>query len=115
MKRQTFSARRRYILFYSSEFNVTDENDLYKLLNINAGATQQEIRDAYKRRAREFHPDKNTADTTRIFQTIKLAYETLYDEKRRMEYDADANLDRDEDDEEDGDEIFSTAKTDQMR
>jgi curved DNA-binding protein CbpA len=100
--------------FHFSGFNVTDEKDFYKLLNINANATQQEIREAYKRRAREFHPDKNTADTTRIFQAMKLAYETLYDEERRMEYNADTDFDRDDDDE-NADEIFSTAKDDQMR
>lgn len=75
-------------------------------MNVNSNATQQEIRDAYKRRAREFHPDKNTVDTTGIFQAMKLAYETLHDENRRMEYDADTNFDKDEDD----DEIFSTTE-----
>jgi curved DNA-binding protein CbpA len=45
---------------------------------------------------------------------MKLAYETLYDEKRRMEYDADTDFDKDDDDE-DADEIFSTAKNEQMR
>lgn len=101
-------------IFYYSAFNVTNEKDYYKLLNINPNATQQEIREAYKRRAREFHPDKNTADTTRIFQAMKLAYETLYDEKRRMEYDVDTDFDKDDDDE-DADEIFSTTRNDQMR
>lgn len=45
---------------------------------------------------------------------MKLAYETLYDEKRRMKYDADTDFDKDDDDE-DADEIFSTAKNEQMR
>jgi len=62
---------------------MINENDFYKLLNITPNATQEEIREAYKRRALEFHPDKNANDTTRIFQAIKQSYETLYDEKRR--------------------------------
>ena len=80
-------------------------------MNLNASATQHEIRDAYKRRAREYHPDKNTTDTTRIFQAMKLAYETLSDEKRRMAYDADTDFDKDNDD----DEIFTTNSHDQPR
>ncbi len=98
----------------SSAFNIADEKDYYKILNINPNATQQEIREAYKRRAREFHPDKNTTDTTRIFQAMKLAYDVLYDEKQRMEYDADTDYDKDTD-EDDGDEIFSTTQNSTMR
>jgi curved DNA-binding protein CbpA len=95
---------------------MVNENDFYKLLNITPNATQEEIREAYKRRALEFHPDKNTNDTTHIFQAIKQAYETLCDEKRRFEYDADFDSkDNNDDDDDDDDEIFSTAKNNQMR
>lgn len=104
---------------------MTNENDFYKLLNVTPNATQEEIREAYKRRALEFHPDKNTQDTTQIFQAIKKAYETLYDEKRRMEYDADADTDVNKNDnvddnttaadDGDDDEIFSTADNEQMK
>ena len=99
---------------------MTNENDFYKLLNVTPNATQEEIREAYKRRALEFHPDKNTQDTTQIFQAIKKAYETLYDEKRRMEYDADADTDLNKNDDDttddgDDDEIFSTADNEQMK
>jgi curved DNA-binding protein CbpA len=80
-------------------------------LNVNPNATQEEIRAAYKLKAREFHPDKNTADTTRIFHAVKLAYEVLHDETNRMEYDEDFDVDKDDD----VDKIFSTIKDGQMR
>ncbi|CAM4806709.1 unnamed protein product [Rotaria magnacalcarata] len=103
--------------YSSSAFANINEKDFYKLLNVNPNATKEQIRQAYFRRAREFHPDKNTtADTTRVFQSMKLAYETLSDEKRRMEYDADTDLDKNnEDDDNNDDEIFSTSKTNQMK
>jgi curved DNA-binding protein CbpA len=75
-------------------------------LDVHSNATQEEIRAAYKRRACEFHPDKNTVDTTRIFQAVKLAYNVLCNETQRTEYDEDVDVDKDDD----GDEIFSTIK-----
>ncbi|CAF1601505.1 unnamed protein product [Didymodactylos carnosus] len=73
----------------------------------------KKIRAAYKRRAREFHPDKNVNDTTSLFQAMELAYETLNDEKRRMDYDADADLEKDDDN--DADDIFSATTNELMR
>ena len=81
-------------------------------MDIGRNATKQEIREAYKRRAKEFHPDKNTHDTTRIFQAIKSAYDTLYDEKTRMEYEADVDFN---DDNEEDDEAQAAMKDTQMK
>ncbi|CAF4077500.1 unnamed protein product [Rotaria sordida] len=99
----------------SDTFININETDFYKLLNVNSNATKEEIRKAYFRRAREFHPDKNkNTSTTKLFQSMKSAYETLYDDKRRAEYDTDADFDQ-TDDNEDDDEIFSASKNTQMR
>ncbi|KAK2768841.1 hypothetical protein FQN54_000701 [Arachnomyces sp. PD_36] len=67
--------------------------DYYKILEIPSTATQQQIRDAYKRAALKSHPDRVPADSpergarTRKFQKINDAYYTLSDPTRRREYD----------------------------
>ncbi|KAJ5582767.1 Heat shock protein DnaJ N-terminal [Penicillium sp. DV-2018c] len=68
--------------------------DFYKVLNIAQDATQQQIRNAYKRESLKSHPDRVPADSperparTRKFQEINDAYYTLSDPARRREYDA---------------------------
>lgn len=81
-------------------------------MDVGRNTTKQEIPEAYKRRAKEFHPNKNTRDTAPIFQAIKSVYDTLCDEKTRIEYEA--NVDFNDDNEED-DEAQSTTKNTQMK
>ena len=64
--------------------------DLYKVLNIEGSATQGEIRKAYHKLAKQYHPDKhpgNPIEATIIFQKIKSAYTTLADSNKREFYD----------------------------
>ncbi|PLB36331.1 putative DnaJ chaperone (Caj1) [Aspergillus candidus] len=68
--------------------------DYYKVLGVSPNATQQEIRNAYKRESLKSHPDRVPVDSperparTRKFQEISDAYYTLSNESRRREYDA---------------------------
>ncbi|KAF1815971.1 DnaJ chaperone [Eremomyces bilateralis CBS 781.70] len=68
--------------------------DFYVALEIDPKATQQQIRDAYKKAALKHHPDRVPADSpqrqtrTKKFQEINDAYYTLSDPTRRREYDA---------------------------
>jgi molecular chaperone DnaJ len=64
--------------------------DFYILLGIERGATLNDIKRAYKRLARRFHPDINPGDRTAAaqFRQIAEAYETLSDPDRRLRYDA---------------------------
>jgi molecular chaperone DnaJ len=64
--------------------------DLYVVLGVNHGATESEIKRAYRRLARRFHPDINPGDRTAEvrFREIVEAYETLIDPDRRSRYDA---------------------------
>ncbi|RAH72699.1 PMM-domain-containing protein [Aspergillus aculeatinus CBS 121060] len=70
------------------------QRDLYKVLGVSPKATQQEIRNAYKRESLKSHPDRVPADSperparTRRFQEINDAYYTLSDISRRRDYDA---------------------------
>lgn len=64
------------------------EENLYDVLGIKRTATQKEIKQAYKRLAKESHPDKtDDPEATNKFTKINEAYETLGDSKKRREYD----------------------------
>ncbi len=63
--------------------------DPYTLLGVKSTATQAEIQAAYKRKARELHPDVNKAeDAQERFRELVDAYDTLRDEEKRARYDA---------------------------
>jgi molecular chaperone DnaJ len=64
--------------------------DLYVLLGVSHGASDADIKRAYKKLARRFHPDINPGDRTAEmrFRQILEAYETLIDPERRHRYDA---------------------------
>src|SRR5215210_1026263 len=63
--------------------------DLYVLLGVERGAAPGEIKRAYKRLARKYHPDINPGDRMAAahFRQIAEAYETLSDPDRRRRYD----------------------------
>jgi molecular chaperone DnaJ len=64
--------------------------DLYVVLGVRQDASESEIKRAYRRLARRFHPDINPGDRTAAehFQQVLEAYETLIDHERRVRYDA---------------------------
>jgi molecular chaperone DnaJ len=65
------------------------QRDLYEVLGVTQDATQDEIKRAYRRLAREHHPDVNHHDPEAElrFKEINLAYQTLSDPARRRQYD----------------------------
>jgi DnaJ-class molecular chaperone len=60
--------------------------DYYKILNVSKTSSLEEIKQAFKKLAREHHPDKG--GDTQKFQQIQKAYETLTDPQKRQEYDS---------------------------
>ncbi|HEX2489982.1 MAG TPA: DnaJ domain-containing protein, partial [Blastocatellia bacterium] len=62
--------------------------DLYAVLGVNRTATSNEIKSAYRRLARKYHPDVNSDPTAQSkFAQINEAYHTLIDSERRKTYD----------------------------
>ncbi len=71
---------------------VETEKDYYRILGLTAGATEEEIRSAYRTLAKIHHPDRNiqpdgTAADPYLFIVISKAYETLSNPGRRKNYD----------------------------
>jgi len=61
--------------------------NLYDTLGVNKTATQSEIKSAYRKKAKELHPDKNDGEHSEEFCDAKLAYEVLSDPEERKQYD----------------------------
>jgi molecular chaperone DnaJ len=66
-----------------------EAKDLYKILGVSKGATQEEIRKSYRKLARKYHPDANRDDpeAENRFKEIQHAYEILSNPEKRREYD----------------------------
>lgn len=69
---------------------TTDFKNYYKLLTINREATLNQIRNAYKKLALEYHPDKNknNKEAEEKFKEILEAYEILSDPTTKVDYDS---------------------------
>jgi molecular chaperone DnaJ len=67
---------------------VADE--LYKTLGVSKKATDEEIKKAYRKLARKYHPDRNPGDqeAEEKFKEISAAHDVLSDPEKRKEYDA---------------------------
>jgi molecular chaperone DnaJ len=67
----------------------TANKDLYAVLGVDRKATPEEIKKAYRKLARQFHPDRNPGDAQaeERFKEISQAYDVLGDPDKRKKYD----------------------------
>ncbi|MGL5245985.1 MAG: DnaJ C-terminal domain-containing protein [Mycoplasmoidaceae bacterium] len=62
--------------------------DYYEVLGVSKNASESEIKNAFRKKAMQFHPDKNKeADAEEKFKEINKAYEVLSDQNKKAKYD----------------------------
>ncbi len=65
------------------------KRDYYEVLDINKGASEDEIKKAFRKLAKQYHPDVNQGDkaSEAKFKEINEAYEVLSDKDKKAKYD----------------------------
>ncbi|KAH3902395.1 Scj1p SCDLUD_002216 [Saccharomycodes ludwigii] len=76
-------------LFFSIPLTFADQIDYYEVLGISKTASDKDIKSAYRKLSKQYHPDKNSGDEEAHHKFIEIgeAYEILIDSEKRQLYD----------------------------
>jgi DnaJ-class molecular chaperone len=67
--------------------DAMSQTDYYQILGIAPGASQKQVKEAFRQLALKYHPDRNPGDGAERMKTINEAYAVLSNPQRRAEYD----------------------------
>jgi curved DNA-binding protein CbpA len=82
MRYNFYKITKRFLKDYDPEI------DYYKILGLTKQSTEKEIKVAYYKLAKQYHPDVNQGKTNEKFKEMSAAYDILSDSVKRREYDA---------------------------
>ena len=66
---------------------MANKRDLYEVLGVNKGASKDDIKSAYRKLAKKYHPDNHETGDAEKFKEVQEAYDILYDDQKRSAYD----------------------------
>ena len=66
---------------------MADKRDYYEVLGVNKSSSKDDIKSAYRRLAKKYHPDNKQTGNEAKFKEVQEAYDVLYDDKKRSTYD----------------------------
>ena len=92
MKPQTYQSGVKGVIIFEKGIGkgfVVNEKDYYRVLGVEKSTGQQQIKEAYRRLAFQYHPDRNKgdADSVEKMKEINEAYAVLSDPEKRSRYD----------------------------
>ena len=66
---------------------MADKRDYYEVLGVKKNASKDEIKSAYRKLAKQYHPDNKETGNEAKFKEVQEAYDVLFDDQKRSAYD----------------------------